>query len=626
MLQAFRTKAAGVVVKILFALLIVSFAIWGIGDYAFLRQGDPTALKIGGTSVTASQLSGEYRSEIDRLRRAFGQLDAETARQFGLMDQVVQRVVTQSLLDQAAEKLGVRVGDDVLRARILAEPTFQAQGGQFDRQRFQQFLQQASLTEAGFLQLFRKEYTRDLVTEAIGAGARGPDPLLDQLYRYRNERRGGEMVFVPAAAFTDVGAPDDAQLQSVYEDNRERFTAPEYRALSVLRIGPEEVQAQVNIDDKQLEEEYRARLPELRRPERRELAQLLFADEAAAKAAQTKIAGGADFAETGKEAGQPPEQQALGKVTRDDLPPELAEPVFALAKGGVSAPVQSPFGWHLLKVSDIEPGQEPGFAEVKDRLAQELRARLAGDVAYELATKVEDAHAGGASLEDAAAKNGLAVTKLAAVDLRGQDAEGKPVPLLAGARDLLAAIFQTAGGRETQLTEGQEGVWYIARVDTVTPSALKPLAEVRADVVRLWQDDRREEEARKRAEAILAETKAGKSLEAASAPFNLKPTRVEPIVRATGFDPRAAVPPEVNSRLFSTPLNEVVTVPGREGVYVVRLTEIVAADPTADEAGLAQLRDQLRQQVGSDLVAAYAAALRQRYGVSVDQAVIDRLL
>lgn len=626
MLQVFRTKAAGVVVKLLFALLIVSFAVWGIGDYAFLRQGDPTAIEVGSTKVTASQLSAEYRNEINRLRQAFGQLDSETARQFGLMDQVVQRTVTQTLLDQAADKLGVRIGDEVLRSRILAEPTFQTPGGQFDRQRFQQFLQQASLSEGAFLQLFRKEYTRDLVTEAVGAGARGPDPLLDRLYRYRNEKRGGETVFVPASSFTDVGTPDEAQLQSVYDDNREPFTAPEYRAVSVLRIGPEEVQAQVQVDDRQLEEEYRARLPELRRPERRELAQLLFADEAAAKTAHVKIAGGADFAETGKEAGQPPEQQILGKVTRDDLPPQLAEPVFALTKGGVSAPVQSPFGWHILKVSDIEPGVEPGFAEVKDRLAQELRQKLAGDVAYELATKVEDAHAGGASLEDAAGKNGLQVTRLAAVDLRGQDATGKPIPLLAGARDVLASIFQTASGRETQLTEGAEGVWYIARVDGVTPSALKPLAEVREDVVKLWQTERREEEARKRGEAILAEVKSGKTLEAAAAPFNLKPVKIEPVVRATGFDPRAPVPPEVNSRLFSIALNETATVPSHDGVYVVKLAEVVPADPAADPAGLAQLRDQLRQQVGSDLVAAYAAALRQRYGVSINQSVIDRLL
>src|SRR5690606_21938918 len=116
---------------------------------------------------------------------------------------------------------------------------------------------------------------------------------------------GGEMVLVPSASFTDVGTPDDAQLQSLYEDNRDRFTAPEFRALTVVRVGPEEIQSQIEISDSQIEEEFRARLAELRVPERREVEQILFPDEAQAKAAHEKIAGGAGFTETGDAANQP---------------------------------------------------------------------------------------------------------------------------------------------------------------------------------------------------------------------------------------------------------------------------------------------------------------------------------
>ncbi len=626
MLQTFRSKGAGVVIKILFSVLILSFALWGIGDYAFLRQGDPTAIQVGDVKVTGTALSVEYRQEVDRLRRAFGQLDAETARQFGLMDQVVQRVVNQTLLDKAAEDLGVRIGDDVLRGRILAEPTFRAPDGQFDHGRFQQFLQQAQLTEAGFLALFRREYTRDLVTEALGAGARPPEVLVDRLYRYRNEKRGGETVFIPAASFTDVGQPDAAQLQSVYDDNRERFTAPEYRALAVVRLGPEEVQSQVKLDDRQIEDEYRARLSELRTPERRDVAQLLFPDEAAAQAAHARIAGGADFATVGQEAGQAREQQALGKVTREDLPGALADAIFALPVNGVSTPVASPFGWHVFRVGAIEPGHEPTFASVKDRLAQEMRQRLAADAAYDVATKIEDALAAGSSLEEAGTKVGVPAVKVAAVDLRGQGSDGQPVPVLRNAREALAASFETPVGRETQLVEGQDGVWHIARVDGITPSALKPLADVRDEVLRLWQEEKREEMARARGESLVAEVKGGKTLEVAAAAHGLKPSPVAPVLRAAGFDPRAAVPAEVNSRLFAMALNEVASVSSRDGVHVVRLTGIVPADPAADAAGMQQLRDQLRAQIAGDIAAAYTASLRQRYGVSVYQAVIDRLL
>jgi peptidyl-prolyl cis-trans isomerase D len=155
---------------------------------------------------------------------------------------------------------------------------------------------------------------------------------------------------------------------------------------------------------------------------------------------------------------------------------------------------------------------------------------------------------------------------------------------------------------------------------------VKPLAAVRDEALKLWQQEKREEAARQRAEKILAEVTAGKTLEAVAGQFDLKTAAVAPTPRAAGFDPRAAVPPEVSSRLFSLKPNEAAVVVGREGVYVVRLTEVVPADPAADAAGVTQLREQLQQQMSSDLVNSYAEALRQRYGVSIDQSVVDRVM
>src|SRR5262245_56640883 len=101
MLQTMRTRAAGTVAKVLFSVLVLSFAVWGIGDYAFLRRGDPTAVNAAGIKVTASELTNEYHRDLDQLRQSLGSIDAETARQFGLMDRVIDRVVSQALFERA---------------------------------------------------------------------------------------------------------------------------------------------------------------------------------------------------------------------------------------------------------------------------------------------------------------------------------------------------------------------------------------------------------------------------------------------------------------------------------------------------------------------------------------------
>lgn len=626
MLQAMRGKAAGIVVKILFSLLVLAFAFWGVGDYSFLRRDDPTVVKVGDVSIPQSRLEREYRQEIDRLRRSLGQLDPEIMRQFGLANQVVDRMVNQTLFDKAAERLGVRIGDDAVRSRLFSMPELQGPTG-FDRVRFQQLLQDNSLTEAGFVQLYRQDIARGMVVDALSSGARAPDAMVELLYRYRNEKRGGEAVFVASSSMTDIAKPADADLQALYDENRDRFTSPEYRALTIVRVSAEELLDKIQIDDAQLEDEYRARLPEMSTPERRTVDQLLFGDEAAAKAAADSLTGGKAFADVARDVNQPPEQTALGEITRGDLFPDLADAVFKLPLNGASAPLKSAFGWHVFRVTRIEPGREPALAEVKDRLLHDLKQRSAADDAYQHATTAEDALANGDTLEAAAAKTGVPAVKVASVDARGRDLAGAAVPLLDGANDAIVAAFETASGRTSQLVEGRPDSWYLIRVDGVTPSTLKPLADVRDQIVSVWEAQKRDEAARARAQVILDGVVGGKTLEAAASAFSLKTSPVPNSLRTvSAIDASAPVPPEVISRLFALKPNESALVSSQGGVYVARLTQVEAADPAADANGVAQLRAQLRQQIGSDLVGEYVQSLRQRYGVTIDQKAIDGLL
>ena len=625
MLQAMRSKAAGIVVKILFSVLVLAFAVWGIGDYSFLRRSDPPALTIAGVKVPASQLDQEYRTALDRLRRTLGQIDPDTARQFGLMDQVIRRIVDQTLLDRAAKDLGVRIGDNVVRSRILADPQLQGPNGQFDRSRFQQLLYQNNLSEAGFIAMYRDDFTRALLSEALSAGAKAPEAVVDRIYRYRNERRGGDMVFVPSSSFPDVGKPTDADLKKLYDENHARFTAPEYRSLLVVRISPEDLLSQVKVTDKQIEDEYQARLPELGTPEKREVEQLLYPDETAAKAAYDKLKAGADFDALAKDNKQTTDQTHLGLVTSKDLVAQLAGPVFKLPQGSVSQPIQSSFGWHIVKVTKIEPGQQPPLAAVRDQMANAVKLRAAGDAAYDDSNKMEDAVNNGASVTEAAAKIGLTPVKVAAVDARGNDPDGKPVPILAGAGDAISTAFDTPEGSDTQLVEGKKDTWYMIHVNGITPSALKPIAAVHDQLVALWITKKQADAARARADDILKAVQGGKPLDQAAAPYKLALTAVAPSVRDAGFKPGATVAPEITARLFSLKLNQAGVVPGRDGYTVVRLTKIDPADPASDKAGVDQVRTQLREQIGGDVIATYVEALRQRYGVTIDKEVVDKV-
>jgi hypothetical protein len=134
MLQFIRDKSAGVVVKVLFLLLVVSFALWGVGDYQFMRRDQSPALSIAGEVVPTEQLRLEFQRDLDRLRRSVGDIDPDVLRQFGLATQTVERVANQSALDRAAQGLSLIVSDAVVRRRIQEDPNFLINGA-FDPER-----------------------------------------------------------------------------------------------------------------------------------------------------------------------------------------------------------------------------------------------------------------------------------------------------------------------------------------------------------------------------------------------------------------------------------------------------------------------------------------------------------
>ena len=628
MLQAMRSKAAGLVAKVLFSVLVLSFAVWGIGDYAFLRRDDPVAIKVAGVEVKASQVQAEYQQELERLRRAFGgTIDPEFVRQSGLIDRVVDRIVEQALLDRSAAKLGIAAGDDVVRARITSDPAFRGPTGQFDRFVFQQLLSQNGYNEQRYVETLRQDIPRSLVLESLAAGVRVPDLLIDRIYRHRNEKRSGETVFVAASAFGDVGKPTGEQIQQIYEENKDRFTAPEYRAISVVKVGAEELLASVNPTEEQIREEFETRSSEFVVPEKREVEQILLADESAAKFAYEKIKGGADFFAVARDAAnQTPEQTKLGLYTRGELPERLSDAVFALGEGAVTEPIKSDFGWHIVRVSRVEPGKDARLDDVRDRLAKEIGQRLAADQAYETAVKIDEELTRGAQLADAATKHGLAMVKVDAIDARGMGIDGTPAAVFADAGDVVQRVFETAAGTVEQLVESQSGAWYIYRVDQIRPAQLRPLDEVRGAAIALWEAQRRDVKARERADKILELAKGGATLEAAASEHGLKVDKIPPATRTGEGDAETRVQADLAGRLFGLKPGDLTLAPTRGGYHVMRLVDIVPADPAADNVALERIRGELQQQMANDLVREYGAALRERHGVEIRRDVIERLL
>ncbi len=625
MLQAIRSKASSVVVKILFGVLVLSFGVWGIGDIFRNAATNTVAAKVGDRKIDVQELGQAVRQDAERWRQALhgATLDSEQLKQLGIVDSALQRLIDRELVELEIRRLRLAVSDAAVDDLIRSNRAFQNDKGVFDPQLYQQFVASQHMTLPQFKASLRDDLVHQQLDQALIDGVAPPSELVDALYRSRAEKRTAEVLVLPPSAAADPGTPGEADLQAFYDKHQDDFRVPELRSFSLGVLSVDDVAAEIKVPDDKLHEEYQNRAAEFHTPEQRHFEQILLPDEAKAKEAAAELAQGKDFAEVAQAvAGAAPDTLDLGFFKKDDLPPQLADPAFALKQGETSQPIEDALGWHILRLTEVKAEETQPFDSVKDKLAQEVAHDMAADQIEKIRDKVEDALAGGTSFAEVTQRFGLKQSKIDSVDANGRGADGKPVELPGSGADILKTAFDTPAGQVSQLTELGDNGYYLLQVDTVTPATVKPLDAVKAQVVPLWQQEKRDASLAQLAKEIADEVTAGNKLADIASPRKLESFTTAPLTRAGG-DPK--VPASLVASLFGAKPGAAVFAQGSDGYVVAQVKDVLPADPAKDAQQVTQFSDRLvAPGMRDDMLQEFDKALRQRYSVTIDPAVVAR--
>jgi len=625
MLQVLRNSVASIFAKILFGLLVLSFAIWGMGDIFSGGFFGNTVAKVGDVKIGANEVGLEFQREINNLRRRGMDIDTERARQIGLLDRVVDTMVSRAGFDAEVMDLGLTASDAVVAEQIRTNPAFRGNLGSFDRIQFEQLLRANGLTEETYVADLRRDIARNQALDSISTTVQVPKTIADLIYGWREEKRIAGVTNIPVDTTAAVPEPTTTELQAFHEANAAEFTSPERRAIDYVHLSAIDFAKRISITEDELVAAFEDRAEEFAVAETRKVLQMVVSDETEANTAKTRLSAGEDFAAVAKEiAGQSAESIDLGDITRNDLPEELAPPVFALQQGDVSSPIKGPFGWHIFKIENISPRKEATLADVRDRLTQELSSEKAVDDVYRTANKLEDSIGAGTAMDAAASALGLEVRTLAAVDSEGRDAAGEAIANLPGA-PFLETVFSTAIEDAGTLIETEDGGFFILRVKSIAPAKLQPLTDVRDRVVAAWQREKRIELAEARARTVAQALEGGRALSDIPEADGETLVPTNPFTRQGGAA-QTILPFEIINQIFEFKSTGKVAV-GRAGdrFVVARLMEIQAAEPSKDFDGYRGLAQNLRASLSNDLLHQYNRALRDSHGVSINDAVLDQL-
>ncbi|MEO0428800.1 MAG: SurA N-terminal domain-containing protein [Pseudomonadota bacterium] len=623
MLEFIRRGVKSIVAKILLGVLVLSFAVWGIGDI-FTFSGTTAVGKVGEQEVSADQFADALSRNQARISQDAGRLvTLAEMRDRGFGARILQSLLRDATLAAEADTLGIRVPDAAVGVSIRETAAFQGPDGTFSPTAYRAFLGQQNFTVPEFEQLRRTVMEQQLLLGTVAGSALPAPGVTARIASFEGEQRSFSTLRLSYDMAEAPGEPDDATLAAFLQANEDRFREPERKFGRYLHIDIAAIAAAETPSEADLRAQYEVEADRFVSPAEAVIEQINFPSLAEAETAAATVTSAADFGALAAERGLGIDDIALGTVGPGDLPPALSEAVFDREEAGIAGPVETPLGAALLNVIAVRPEQRTPFEDVRDQLAEQLSYEAAYGRAPELAGSIEEMRAGGSTFaEIAEALEGVETGEIAGWAADGTVAEGE-APVFFAAQPVRTELLTALDLEERDLVDLPDGSMFLARIDRIEPAFLPALEDIRNRVAEAWVTEQRLGDLEEQAERIVTALGrgTGATLGSMAAGMGRAAEEIGPLPRSGRIE---GLPGEAVTRAFRLDENGALITRGSDGesVYVVALEAVERPAPEALAAASEELETAFRTSLGRDVAEYFSRAAEAAHGTGVDEAAI----
>ncbi len=627
MLTQIRESFLGWKAVVVLVVLAASFVFFGV-NMSFSDGG--YVAKVDGVEIKPFEVQQLYNAQANQYRQQLGTLPPEIDVQ--LQQRALNDVITSTVVRSYLNKEGYAATDEQIAESIRQIPAFQ-EDEKFSSQQYRALLATQGITP----QRFEADQRDNLRIQQLRAGlvdtAFITPAELRQYIEIVNETRTVEYGVIPLETYLPDANPEEAEVLAYYDANADDYQTVDSANIDYIELNNAAVEAGIEVNDEILQSYFETVSESFTTPEERNPRHILIPvdddEEAASQQADAiyaRVEAGEDFAELAetfsKDGGSASRGGDLGWVRQGQFVGSVDEAVFAMAEGELRGPIKSEFGFHIVRLDAIRPGGVPALADVRFEVEQQYRAEQAANQFFLVSNELSDALFDGPELEQLAESQGLSVQSM-------PEFTRDTGAIFANNEQVLDAIFGENAIRDGALSDPidvAEDRIVVLRVNDFKPASVRPLDEVRNDIIAAIRRDQALAAREEAVSQLIANQRSAPDGDFAQAVTARAGTHNEAITVDRRSD---AVPGTVLVEVFDArkpipgaPSLGTARAPG-DALYVFRVREVAAGNPgDLSEQERNALRTSLALQHGETLLAAFVSELRDTAKIKVGGAVI----
>jgi peptidyl-prolyl cis-trans isomerase D len=611
MISKIRKYQDSWITKSILALTALSFmSLFGISSYVSSAGKNRAVIKVDKLEILQDEMNVKLNNNIRKAQNMFGDsIEINDAMRKNILSNLVKENLTSMIIAREAQKEGVSISDELIQQIIATQPEFMDASGRFSPEALRRQLSYFDMSEQEYINELRQNILdRHLVYSPV-TGVKFPQFMNDYIAKIENQQKVFNYVEVNPSSLKIDRTISDEEIEQYYQDFAPQFEEAERRDVSFIELKVSDLSKGYIPSEDEIKDYYKENSDTYITPEKRQILQMVFDTEEKANEAFALLQKGQDFYQVAADkANQDKETTNLGNVTTDSLLPELTEDAFDAKLNQVVGPINSEFGWHILKITNITPKKETPLSSVRNKIISLLQQEQAYDQALTVVSEIEDKIGAGSDLKSISEEY-----KSKIYQVKGLKDDGNYSSLsnskfkdLVTSSDFLENAFSYNQNEISQTVETEDG-FVLLSVNNIQDAHIKDLDIVKPEIIKIWTENEKSAIAQEIVNDVVADLDNGENLVDIANRFNIKLKTTSPLKRGESF---AGLNTIQTTEAYQTPLNEYKLLTNAGSTIIVTPTKVInttkaVSKKQKDDINL-RMQKETEQNLASELIDAYA--------------------